>query len=80
MGRSPGKLEEYKEARRHPKGPVKRLFSIPEAAHYLGRSVDSLREIIWSGKMPIVRNGRRIFLDIRDMDAWIEKNKETFLR
>lgn len=53
----------------------KRLYSIPEAAAYLGRSVWSMREMIWAGKIPVVRDGRRIFVDIDDMNRWIEQNK-----
>jgi hypothetical protein len=32
-----------------------RLFSIPEAAIYLGRSTWSVRRLIWSGEFPSVR-------------------------
>lgn len=55
---------------------IKRLYSIPEAAQYLGRSSWSVRHLVWSGKLPEVRAGRRVHLDIKDMDAFIEKNKE----
>jgi len=55
--------------------PGKRLFNINEAALYLGRSVCALREMVWAGKIPIVRDGKRILLDIHDMDAWIERSK-----
>jgi excisionase family DNA binding protein len=72
------RLSDYKQARKHPKGPVKRLYSIPEAAFYLGRTVDALREMIWAGKLQIVRDGKRILLDVRDMDTFIEQNKSRF--
>lgn len=57
---------------------TKRLYSIKEAAIYLGRSENAVREIIWAGKIPFVKDGRRILLDIRDMDEWIEANKTRF--
>ncbi len=59
---------------------TKRLYSIKDAAHYLGRSVWATREMLWAGKMPYVKDGKRILLDIRDMDAWIEasKTRNTF--
>jgi excisionase family DNA binding protein len=58
----------------------KRLYSIPEAAEYLGRSVWSIRELIWNGSLSCVRMGRRVHLDIIDLDQWIERNKvKTFL-
>ena len=53
----------------------KRLYSIKEAAIYLGRSVWAVREMLWAGKIPYIKDGRRILLDIADMDAWIQKNR-----
>ena len=55
----------------------KRLFSVEEAAQYLGRSSWSVRRLIWSGELPEVRVGRRIHLDVRDMDTFIDRNKQT---
>ncbi len=59
---------------------AKRLYSIKDAALYLGRTVGAVREMLWAGKMPYVKDGKRILLDIRDMDAWIEasKTRNTF--
>ncbi len=53
----------------------KRLFDLKEAAQYLGRTVGALREMLYAGKMPFVRDGRRILIDVHDMDAWIDRNK-----
>ncbi|THI92256.1 MAG: helix-turn-helix domain-containing protein [Nitrospira sp. CG24A] len=55
--------------------PHKRLYSIPEAAEYLGRSTWSVRRLIWAGELPSVRAGRRVHLDVCDMEAFIENNK-----
>ena len=55
---------------------IKRLFSIPEAAIYLGRSDWSVRRLIWNGDLPQVRAGGRVHLDVRDMDEFIDSNKE----
>lgn len=55
----------------------KRLYTVPEAAQYLGRSSWSVRRLIWSGALPEVRAGRRIHLDIKDMDTFIDRNKQT---
>lgn len=60
------------------KGLEKRLFSLKDASVYLGRSVWSVREMIWAGKIPYLKTGKRIFLDIRDMERYIEENKTTF--
>lgn len=54
---------------------TKRLYSIPEAGQYLGRTVWAVREMVYAGKIPYIRDGRRMLLDIHDMDAWIERNK-----
>jgi excisionase family DNA binding protein len=63
----------------NPKIPIeKRLYSVPEAAVYLGRTVWGVREMVWGGKLPCIRDGRRVLLDIRDMNKWIEQNKMTF--
>lgn len=55
----------------------KRLFSLSEAAAYLGRSTWSVRRLIWSGALPSVRAGGRVHVDVRDMDAFIDKHKVT---
>ena len=67
------KIEAHKKERLQ-----KRLYSNPEAAAYLGRTTWALREMIWAGKLPIIRDGRRILLDILDLDRWIEDCKTRF--
>lgn len=59
----------------------KRLYTLKEAAEYLGRSQWGMRELIWAGEIPVVRQegGRKIFLDIQDLAEFIEKNKSTYL-
>ncbi len=55
--------------------PLKRLYSLPEAAVYLGRSTWSVRRLIWGGELPAVRAGGRVHVDVQDMDDLIDKNK-----
>ena len=57
----------------------KRLYSIPEAGEYLGRTAWSIREMIYAGKIPYIRDGRRMLLDINDMDSWIEEKRTRFM-
>ena len=74
----PMKKQEVKKTQGigNPMCPLKkRLFTIQEAAVYLGRSTWSIRELIWKGSLPCVREGRRIHLDISDLDQWIEKRR-----
>ena len=55
----------------------KRLYTLKEAAQYLGRSLWGMRELIWAGEILVVRGdgNRKIFLDIKDIDEYIERNK-----
>ena len=55
---------------------LKRLFTLPEAAIYLGRSIWSIRRLVWNGDLPQVRLRGRVHVDIQDMDSLIERNKE----
>lgn len=57
----------------------KRLYTLNEAANYLGRTLWSMRELVWAGKIPIVRDGKRIFVDIADLDSYVTKNKMTYV-
>ncbi len=53
-----------------------RLLSIDQAAVYLGRSKEAVAHMVASGKIPKVQGDRRIQLDVRDLDQWIEENKQ----
>lgn len=53
----------------------KRLISIKEAGDYLSRSPWTVAEMVRSGRLPYVRDGKRKLLDLRDLDAWIDGNK-----
>ena len=55
----------------------KRLLTVKEGAEYLGRSESAIREMIWDGKLPAIRADRRVMLDIRDLDHWIDRNREN---
>jgi len=56
-----------------------RLFSLKEAGIFLGRTLWSMRELVWAGKIPIVRDGKRIFIDAVDLENYITKNKTTYV-
>lgn len=57
---------------------LKRLFTVKEAALYLGRSVWAMRDLIWNGKIKVVKDGKRIFIDQVDLDAYIERFKAPY--
>jgi len=59
--------------------PRKRLYTVKEAAEYLGHTVWGIRSLVWSKTLPVVQHGRKQFLDLFDLNAFIEKNKKINL-
>ena len=55
----------------------KRLYTLKEAAEYLGRSVWGVRDLIWSQLIPVVKQhgSRKQYLDVNDLNEFIERNK-----
>jgi hypothetical protein len=53
-----------------------RLFSIDQAAVYLGRTSKAIRCLIDTSAFPTVRTDARIMLDVRDLDQWIDQGKQ----
>jgi excisionase family DNA binding protein len=52
------------------------MLKLKAPAEYLGVSTWTLRRILRSGEIPYVQRGEgNILLDLRDLDADIEKNK-----
>jgi excisionase family DNA binding protein len=51
------------------------LLDVKQAATYLGRSEQSVQQLIFKNEFPVVRVGRRVHLHRPDLDKWIEKNK-----
>ncbi len=58
----------------------KRLYTLKEAAQYLGRPVWGVRELIWARVIPVIKQHgcRKMYLDINDLEAFIEKNKTVY--
>jgi excisionase family DNA binding protein len=52
-----------------------RLLTAEQAGAYLGRTKEGVEHMIAAGKLPVVRADRRVFLDVRDLDRWIDTNK-----
>jgi predicted site-specific integrase-resolvase len=50
---------------------------LKKAAEYLGLTVWAMRERVWAGEIPVVRfsGGRKQFIDVKDIEAFIERNK-----
>jgi excisionase family DNA binding protein len=56
-----------------------RLLTVEQSAVYIGRTKDAVQHMIASGKLPTVRSDRRVFIDIQDLDTWIQENKHNGL-
>jgi excisionase family DNA binding protein len=52
----------------------KRLYTMSEAAQYLGRTVWGVRSLIWSKKLSVVKTGRTQYIDIKELDDFIRRN------
>lgn len=54
----------------------KRVYSLPDAAEYLGVSDETLRRMAINGKIPSVRIDSHHRFDVRDLDLFIDTHKE----
>lgn len=51
-------------------------MTVEQAATYLGRTKEAVQHMVAARKLPVVRDGRRVFLDIHELDRWIGQNTE----
>ena len=65
------------QARARPSGErvEARLLTVKEAAQYLARSEQAIRHLVFQRDLPVVRSGRNVRLDRRDLDRWIENSR-----
>ena len=56
-------------------GVVPRLFNVKEAAHYLGTSVWTVRQLGYERKLPGIKLGHKILFDRVDLDAFVQRMK-----
>lgn len=52
-----------------------RLLSVKAAAAYLSTSAWTVRQLGWHKKIPMVRFGRAVAFDKKDLDAYVERAK-----
>ena len=71
---------ESKKVRSTASSTGKRLYTIREAAAYLGRTEWGVRDLIWSREIPVVKgtSRRKIYLDILDLEAYVTRNKTQY--
>jgi excisionase family DNA binding protein len=53
--------------------PTKRLFTVPEAAEYLGRSENAVKLLIYRGKLPVTRIDSKSQIDRKALDKLIDE-------
>ena len=58
---------------------TKRLYELKEASIYLGRPGFSVRGLIWKGALPIVKDGRKLYVDLYDLNEYVERHKERMI-
>ena len=60
--------------------PTRRLLRLREGAAYLSVSDKTLRKLVMSGELPVIKNGEGPnapwLLDTKDLDKWIDSNKQ----
>ena len=55
--------------------PQRRLLTAAQAGEYLGRSEAAVRQMIFKKQIPVVRDGRNVRIDVRDLDDRIDDLK-----
>ena len=63
------------ETKSNPKTPQSRLLTAAQAGAYIGRTPGAIRQLIHKRQIPIVRFGRNVRIDVRDLDTLIDQNK-----
>jgi excisionase family DNA binding protein len=56
--------------------PSQRLLTLREAGAYLALGQWRIRSLIYGGELAYVRLGRRILVDLKDLDALIDSKKQ----
>ena len=54
---------------------LQRLMTAKQAALYISRSEQAVRHLVFQREIPVVRVGRSVRIDRKDLDNWIENNK-----
>ena len=56
-----------------------KLFTVQQAASYIGRTPEAVNHLVSERRIPTVRSDKRIFIDKQDLDKWIDENKRTVI-
>lgn len=55
--------------------PTKRLYSIKELVRDIGATEWFWRTQIWDGRLPYLQIRKKMFIDHKDIEAFIQKHK-----
>ena len=69
-------MDELRSELRRPAAVQKLLYDVDEADVILGRSKRSVEQLIHERQLAVVRVGRRTQVHKRDLDEFIERNRE----
>ncbi len=58
-----------------PPAAAKRLMTPKEAGEYIGRSESAIRQLIHKQQLPVIRFGRNVRIDLKDLDRIIDENR-----
>ena len=58
-----------------PSASEPRLLSQQDAASYLGISYWTVRDLVFRHEIPHMKIGRRILVDQKDLDAYVDRSK-----
>ncbi len=54
-----------------------RLLKVPEAARYLSFPRKQIYLLIWGREVPAIRRGKSYYIDVRDLDAFVDRAKRV---
>ncbi len=57
------------------KPPLRKLLTIKEASIYLSRSESALYHLVARREIAVVRHGRNLRFDVKELDRWIEGDR-----
>jgi excisionase family DNA binding protein len=55
---------------------ARRWLDVRAAAEYVGSTVSFIRGLIWDGAVPYTRAGKKFIIDVRDLDAYMVREKQ----
>lgn len=58
-------------------GGERKLYSIRQAADLMGRGQWAIRQMVADGRLPCIRDGKRILVERTAIDTWILERKEV---